>query len=348
MLPPGTATGEPGKAPGDTGVLVPFTPAFVRAAGSLLQSLIRRSRPAARGARRGRRRRTVANPTTGRNIRLAPYRPAENLLAPLPTVLEAVRNQRPRAGSRLRIERADLRGWSKAERESLTLILLVDVSRSTVHYVGVFAELLRSLASHFQRNRDRMGLVSIQGRQAVVLHHPTHNYRIVTRHLARLTFRGETPLGDGLQKALTVGRMERFKNPGSQSLVMLLSDCCPEPILPGEIDPFDQPAYRDARVAAAHYARDAVQLLVLQVTPPPAPLAGQRRGPTPGDRLAEALVAASRGRLLRLPHREDGRLSRRQLDRVLVAVESMFDGGARGAMDWQKSGQAGMTPDIGR
>lgn len=334
--------------PGDTGILVPFTPAFVRATGSLLRGLIRRIRHGTRAARRGRRRRVIANPSTGRNIKLVPYRPAENLFAPLPTVLAALRRSRLRPGVRLRIGREDLRGWGKVERESLTLILLIDVSRSTVQYVGIFAELLRSLAGHFQRNRDRMGLVSIQGRQAVVLHHPTHNYRIVTRHLARLSFRGETPLGDGLMKALMVGRLERFKNPGSQSLVMLLSDCCPEPILPGEIDPFDQPAYRDARTAAAHYARDRVQLMVLQVAPPPAPLRGQRPGLTPGDRLAAAIVQASRGRLLRLPHREDGRLSRKQIDGVVLAIESMFDGGARGAMDWQKSGQAGLAPDIGR
>ena len=287
---------------------------------------MRRLRRNARGSRRGPRRRAVVNPYAGRNIRLVPYRPTENLLAPLSTVAEALRSGRRwnRRGGFLR--RDDLLGWAKAERQSLTLILLVDVSRSTIGYLRVFAELLRSLAGHFQRNRDRMGLVSLQGRQASVLHHPTHNYRIVTRHLARLTFRGETPLADGLLKTLTMARLERFKNPGSQSLVVLLSDCCPEPIPPGHVDLFESEAYRDARSAAALFRRSDAQLLVLLAAPAHS-TASVARGPSPGERLGAAIAEVSGGRLLRLPHTPDGQMPRGQIDLVLGAIDAMFQGG---------------------
>ena len=295
----------------------------------LFRNLLRRFRRAPLGSRRSRRRQAVENPFAGRNIRLVSYEPAENLLAPLPTALEAFRSGRRFSRGRPFLRRSDLLGWAKAERESLTLILLVDVSRSTIGYLRVFAELLRSLAGHFQRNRDRMGLVSLQGRQASVLHHPTHNYRIVTRHLAKLSFRGETPLADGLQKTLTMARLERFKNPGSQSLVVLLSDCFPEPIPPGWSDLFDSPAYRDARAAAALYRRDKVQLLVLLAAPDRSS-SPESREPTPGERLGEAIAAAAAGRLMRLPQAEDGHVPRKQIDRVLGAIESMVrEGGVR-------------------
>jgi Mg-chelatase subunit ChlD len=308
--------------------------------GRIFRNLLRRFRRAPPGARRSRRRQAIENPYAGRNIRLVPYEPAENLLAPLPTVLEALRAGRRFTPGRPLVRRADLLGWAKAERESLTLILLVDVSRSTIGHLRVFAELLRSLAGHFQRNRDRMGLVSLQGRQATVLHHPTHNYRIVTRHLAQLRFRGETPLADGLQKTLAMARLERFKNPGSQSLVVLLSDCFPEPIPPGWAELFESPAYRAARTAASLFRREKVQFLVLLAAPERGP-GRPEQGPSPGERLGEAIAAAAAGRLMRLPHAADGHVPRREIDRVLGAIEAMVrEGGVR-------AGTGGTAPASG-
>jgi len=218
----------------------------------------------------------------------------------------------------------------------------------------MFAEILQSLAGQFQRNRDRMGLVALQGRQATVLHHPTHNYRIVTRHLRRLTFHGETPLADGLRKALAAARIERRKNPGSQSLVVLLSDCCPEPVAPGHYDLFEEPNYRDSRAAAGLFRKERVPLLVLLAGPRPharerAPAflaGGDRPARPPGDRLAEAMAAASGGRLVRLPFAEEGRVSRAQIDHVLGAIEAMFEGGARTGAE-RPAVTSGIAPPLG-
>ncbi|MFB3910102.1 MAG: VWA domain-containing protein [Candidatus Eisenbacteria bacterium] len=329
-------------------LLFQSAPTLVRTYRNLLRGLIRRMRRNARGARRGRRRRGVQNPYEGRSIRLVPYRPAENLLAPLPSILQAMRSGRMLGASGEGLTREDLRGWAKVERESLTLILLVDVSGSTRWYLRSFAEVLRSLAGHFHRNRDRMGLVAIQGRQASVLHHPTHNYRIVTRHLAKLAFRGSTPIADGLRKALDVARMERFRNPGSQSLVMLLSDCCPEPVAPGSPDLFEEPPYRDAQTVARLYAKQKVSLLVLLPTP--------RRGSLtpgfvrPGDRLAEAIARLSEGKLLRLAYEEQASLGRGAVETVLSAIESMFGADTRSAGDRVSPELPGMAggPGSGR
>jgi Mg-chelatase subunit ChlD len=219
-----------------------------------------------------------------------------------------------------------LRGWEKTERESLTLILLVDMSRSTKRYVQAFAIILRSLAGHFQRNRDRMGLVAIQGRQATVVHHPTHNYRIVTRHLTRLAFRGETPLADGLRKALVVARLERFKNPGSQSLVVLLSDCCPEPLKPGP-DAFEQPSYREAQAAARLFRKERIHLLIL-LPSPERPQQSDLRSPRLGERLGESVAALAGGRLIRLTGGES-RPMKKETERILGTIDAIFADGFR-------------------
>lgn len=321
----------------------------IRVMRRMLGGVFRRMRVPARSSPGAGRRRPVTNPYAGRNIRVVPYRPGENLLAPLPTILAALRHApAASAGAReaarlpLRVTRASVRGWGKVERESMTLILLVDVSRSTAPHLRLFGEVLSSLAGYFRRNRDRMGLVAIQGRQATVAHYPTHNHRVVTRHLAALSFRGETPLADGLRKAAVAARMERFKNPGARSLVLLLSDCCPEPVTPGAIDVMREPAYREA-VAAAHlYPRNKVGLLLL--------LSAQTRsryvpdtGLPPGERLAAALVRSAKGRLIRLPVTEAARMSRSDMDRIFGTIHSMLTAGAQESD--RAGGMSGMRSD---
>jgi Mg-chelatase subunit ChlD len=182
-----------------------------------------------------------------------------NRLAALYTILNAVSNGHYELNERrLRIESNDLVGWQRLEYESLVLVLLVDVSKSTWPFIKVFKEVLASLTDYFSRHNDRIGLISLQGLQARTYSHPTHNFRVVARGLTRLQFHGETPLADGLTKSLSMARIEKSKNPGSRSLVILLSDCYPEPITCQFENKLDEPAYRNSINAAAPYRKAKV------------------------------------------------------------------------------------------
>lgn len=297
-----------------------------------------RGRGAARA--RERRREGIVNMRVGRNARSVRYAPGRNLLAPIPTLVNALRNGRHRVGAhRVRIGRSDLRGWDKVERESLTLVLLVDTSRSSHYYIEVFRQILRSLTGHFNRKRDRMGLVVLQGRQARVLNHPTHNFRVVTNSMGKLLIHGETPLADGLQKALAMVRIERFRNPGSLSLVVLLSDCCPEPVETPFEDIFASRAYRDALAAARRYRREGVSLLVINpaCAPPDATPAVKN---APGERLSEMIVSAAGARLIKIHRRGEGaHFSNRQVDLVLDGIEAAFQKSRGGRLGQQVPGQ---------
>lgn len=273
-----------------------------------------------RAARGSRRRSAVTSVTTGRTIRTVRYAPGKNRLAPLQTILRAAANTGyDRTSGRLRITRRDMRGWHRTEFESLTLILLVDVSKSTWPFVEVFKEILQSLTAYFNRHNDRVGLISLQGMQAKIYNHPTHNLRVVARGLGQLKFHGETPLADGLAKSMAMARLEKSKNPGSRSIVILLSDCYPEPLTRGRESLFDDPAYRNAINTAATYRRSKLTLLLIN------PSFQTPEATLPGEVLSDRIVQASGGKLIKLirpPDRRHLPPSTSEMDRILRGIET--------------------------
>jgi Mg-chelatase subunit ChlD len=290
--------------------------------------VLRRIRRGQEGRGRGGGRRvSVRSSRLGRNTRPVPYRVGENTFAPRLTLLRSLQRQRWRPGPpRQYLRRSDFMGWTKADRQSLTLVLVVDTSRSIRLYVEVFRQILKSMTGHFNRKQDRISLIGLQGAQARILNHPTHNHRVVLNRLAKLQIHGESPLADGLLKALETVKLERFKNPSSRSLVTVLSDCYPEPLTGDFPDVFDEPAYREAMRVAGLYRRARVNLLVIHpLCASPRLVEAGRVGP--GERLAEKIAALSGGRLVKIEER-DGRerMSRREMAGILQGMEAMLHG----------------------
>lgn len=306
--------------------------AFARFRSGFLGFLKRFARPRIRAVRGSRRRRSVLSYRSGRNIKPVRYQPGENVLSALLSMLRAAGSGGyDLASGRFRIGQGDLTGWEKLERQSLTLVLVVDASTSTHPFINVFAEILNSLTGHFRRHQDRIGLVSLHGRQAEVLNHPTHNYRVVSRNLKRIKIQGMTPLADGLEKALAMIRLERQRKPGSRNLAVLLSDCYPEPLTHQHPDIFDEPAYRRSVLAASHFRQQRVSLLVIN----PSFKNTEESRFLPGERLSAALARESRGRLIRIfrtdftpntVNRFYSPPSRREIQQILSGVEGMLGG----------------------
>jgi Mg-chelatase subunit ChlD len=272
------------------------------------------------------RRALVLTERSGRCFRAVEFRDGENTLAMLPTVISAVfSGDYDLAAHAFHIGRKDFRGWERRERQSLTLVLVVDVSRSTFPFVNVFAEILNSLTGYFRIHTDRVGLISLQGSQARIMNHPTNNYQVVARSLLQLRIKGETPLADGLLKALTMTRLERFRKPGSRNIAVLLSDCYPEPITGRFADIFQEPSYREALRAASLFPRNRVSLLIIN----PSFRHEYDSGFTPGERLAVLLSQHSRGQLVRLYRpstsgpEETSRPTAEEIYRIISGIENI-------------------------
>ena len=232
--------------------------------------------------------------STGRNIRFVKYKKDENIIAPIGTIKNIIlKSGIKKRDGRLVIHSSDFLGWRRQGFECITLILLVDVSSSTFPYIEVFSKMLQSLISYFNKNKDRIGLISLQRNQARILNHPTHNFRVILRSLGKLEIYGQTPLADGLLKALAMAKLERHKNEGSKSIVILLSDCYPEPITGKYENILDEPAYVETMNAASLYKKKKVKLLLIKPT-------GPTKKDLPGEKLAKIIKERSGGKVLNL------------------------------------------------
>ncbi|MBI5805448.1 VWA domain-containing protein [candidate division TA06 bacterium] len=268
-----------------------------RLKGGFLKFLKKIGKTRTRSFKGSPRRRTVLTERSGRNVKAVRYQPGENTLAPVQTIIEAAGKGRYQLNSRrFSIGGRDLVGWEKAERQSLTLVLLADVSHSTHPYINVMAEIIRSLTGYFRMHKDRIGLISLSGAQARILNHPTHNYQVVTKSLLSLAVHGQTPLADGMQKALAMIRLQKHRSLGSSSLVIALTDCYPEPLTHHYPDPFDEPAYRESVRAAKLFRKDKVPLLVIN----PSFKHREEKDYFPGEKLSAAIERESGGRLIKL------------------------------------------------
>ncbi|MDQ7797581.1 MAG: VWA domain-containing protein [Candidatus Edwardsbacteria bacterium] len=255
------------------------------------------SRLKSRTVRGSKKRRSVISDRSGRNIKIVRFRAGENTLAPLQTVVSSlISGKYSLSRKEFSIGPGDFVGWEKLERQSMTLVLLVDVSRSTFPFIKIFAEILDSLTGYFKLHQDRIGLISLQGMQAKILNHPTHNYRVITKGLMGLKVRGESPLADGLLKALAMVRLEKFRKPGSTNLVILLSDGYPEPLTAHCPDIFDEPAYRETIRAASLYRQQALSLLMIN----PSFRNQDQAKFMPGEKLSTIIARESRGKLIKL------------------------------------------------
>ncbi|OFZ47538.1 MAG: hypothetical protein A2381_10130 [Bdellovibrionales bacterium RIFOXYB1_FULL_37_110] len=196
----------------------------------------------------------------------------------------------------LKISKHEFMGELRSEKESMTLILAIDVSNSTLTSIMLFCDVLDSLTKYFRKNNDRIGLIAIKDNKAQVLNYPSHNFKVVLRGMRSLKVSGTTPLYDGLKVALEMAKTEKRIKPGSKSLVILLSDCFPEPLTHKFKDVFDEPAYQNVVRQAGKFKKDKIQLLIIK--PRYNVIQNQKRLETSGDKLAMEMIRKSGGKCI--------------------------------------------------
>ena len=306
---------------------------------SLLKKFRKKSSMSARSSKKKRCR--IVNFTSGRNTKLLPYKKGQNLLSLLPTIKKAIFNGNfSYAERKFHISRKDFLGWEKSLKESMTLIFLIDSSKSIIAYKLLFAEVIKSMANYFNKNNDRIGLITLQGKQAQIHNHPTHNYRIIQKSLRNLQLKGETPLGDGLLKAITMAKLERTKNPGSKSLVVLLSDCFPEPITRNYPNILDEPIYKEAINAAKIYRKTKTALLIIN---PSYRKDEERQGEKySGEKLTDIIISETKGKLFKMEQKpftklfptekenvfdfnQQSNFSQKDITKILTGIENAFN-----------------------
>ncbi|MBU1105685.1 MAG: VWA domain-containing protein [Candidatus Riflebacteria bacterium] len=290
--------------------------------GKAIKKILDKMRGTARRSFKGTpRRKTVESTGYGRNTQLTPFKHNDSAIAFLATIFKALKggsyNPSRQAGL---IQTNDFLCWRKTTRESFNLVLIADSSKSTNQFLGKFADIVKRLASYFKKNKDRMGLIVVQGEQARVLHNPTNNYRVVTRSLMTIGIGGETPLASGLQRSLDMIALEKFRKPGAKNLVILISDCAPEPLTGKFADVLEEPSYQACIAAAKTMKKRKIPLIIIN------PSFWSKDEHYPHERLANLLAKVSGASLIKLKGERDEQktFSDTDISRIFSEIECLY------------------------
>jgi len=183
------------------------------------------------------------NTEKGRIIRFSKKR--QGNIAFIPTILNAVQNGKYSIkDKKFNISANDFLYPKYEENINYNIMLVLDTSKSiswVIPHIEKFISLITANASNF---RDRLGLITFNNDLAKIYHYPTLNVKQVIGTINKIKAEGKTPLGEGLNLALQTFSKERYKLLGMKNLIILISDCYPEPLEGGHKNLLDEPAYK--------------------------------------------------------------------------------------------------------
>jgi len=174
----------------------------------------------------GRRSRAIA--TSGRRVGARRPEGSAGSLHLVETLLAAAGRQaaRERVGTRVSLLPEDIRTAVREGREANLVLFCVDASGSMAarkRMTQVKTAILSLLLDAYRR-RDKVGLVTFRGQEAVVALPPTHSVDIAATRLDELPAGGRTPLAEGLLEAARVLLRERLRDPRLRPLLVVVTD----------------------------------------------------------------------------------------------------------------------------
>ena len=133
---------------------------------------------------------------------------------------------RGRTGTGVLLRSSDLREAVREGREGNLVLFVLDSSGSMAaraRTAAVKGAVLSLLLDAYQR-RDKVGLVTFRGSEAMLALPPTSSVEAAAVLLAALPTGGRTPLSSGLLRATEVLRVEAVRDPGRRALVVIVTD----------------------------------------------------------------------------------------------------------------------------
>lgn len=124
------------------------------------------------------------------------------------------------------------------------IMLVLDISKSISWVIPHIEKFISYITSNVSNARDKLGLITFNNDLAQIYHYPTLNVKQVIGTINEMEAKGQTPLGEGLNLALQVFSKDQYKLPGMKNLLILISDCFPEPLEGGHKDLLEEPSYK--------------------------------------------------------------------------------------------------------
>jgi Mg-chelatase subunit ChlI/Mg-chelatase subunit ChlD len=124
----------------------------------------------------------------------------------------------------LKISVEDIREKLRLYKAPMTLVFVIDLSGSMLLNIEAVRNALLKLHRDAYRCRDKVGIVALKDKGAVVVQHPTTNLRVVANKLIGLKISGFTPLAKGMLKAWEVLKESKRRNRSTIPVMVIITD----------------------------------------------------------------------------------------------------------------------------
>ena len=148
------------------------------------------------------------------------------------------------------------------------IMIVLDVSNSIKWVIPVLERIIPMMSSRVASIKDRIGLIGFQNDMARVYHYPTHNSRLIIGSINDMKIEGMTPIADGLNLAGQVFTEPRYKAPGFKNMIVLISDCYPEPITGKYENMLDEPSYKAVEQSVKLLDSNKISLMIINPVKP--------------------------------------------------------------------------------
>ncbi len=172
------------------------------------------------------------------------------------------------------------------------IMLVLDTSKSISWVIPHIEKFVSYITSNVSNSRDKLGLITFNNDLAQIYHYPTLNVKQVIGTINKMEVKGQTPLGEGLNLALQVFSKTKYRIPGMKNLLILISDCFPEPLEGGHKDLLDEPSYKLVLSAAEKIRDEKLGFIIIN------PSAEKEEKMTWNKKLIEKIIAISKAKYI--------------------------------------------------
>ncbi|MHA1786367.1 MAG: VWA domain-containing protein [Candidatus Helarchaeota archaeon] len=124
----------------------------------------------------------------------------------------------------LNLKMEDIREKIYEYQAPLSIVFVLDASGSMFRMLKQMKDVILNLHEEAYKHRDRVGLVTFQGYEAIMLQQPTINLDLVIDRLSFVQSDSWTPLASGMLKGMEVLKIEKNRNKDVIPVLAILSD----------------------------------------------------------------------------------------------------------------------------
>ena len=148
-------------------------------------------------------------------------------------------------------------------KKSINVIIVMDMSKSVRWFVPNVESVINNIIKKAENWSCKLGLVVFNNNAANIIHYPTNNIRNIIGSINNIKVSGSTPLAQGIEKAFNIFNKPKYESRFNKNVILLISDCFPEPIKGGYVNMFEEESYQKVLNISDKIKNFDIQLMII-------------------------------------------------------------------------------------